>query len=365
MLFSFQWWNGTILLMQILRKMGLLLCILLFVPLLLMAVSSYAFNKTVGNQAYVQQTLHEAKFYHSVSEAIVAAARGAEAEESLVTESLHEAFSAETIEGAVNPVIDSVYDWLAGEVEHPVFAIDLLPARTAFEQSFKQKLETRAASLPTCTTAVELTVVDIAEAQCIPPNTDVNALIDDAVARVVNTADVFTDEAIADGKIEVDEVKELNIQAPQPEDLPQWPVQAYQFTQQGVWYFAIGALITGLGVVFLSERKLSGLRNLSILLLINGILLAVLSSGAGVAGDRFAPTASVDATEAPVRALQEAAHIITDANSTIGRNFGIGFAIAGLVGTIATSVVLSRSKKSKLPPPAAPIEIPTPPKVVR
>lgn len=331
--------------MQGLRKFGLVLCVLLFTPLLLGAVSSYAFNQTLGKQAYVQQTLREARVYASISNAVVVAAQGPETEESVITEALRQTFSAEEIEKVLDPVIVSMYDWLEGEVKQPDFSVSFLEARTSFETTLKQKLEERAASLPACTSAAQLTVTDIATAECIPPGTDVHALIDDAVARVVNTADVFSDEAVSDGRVEAEEVEDLNIQAPQTEELPTWPGQAYRFTKNGVWFFAAGALLTGVGVVFLSSRKLGGARKLSVLLLINGLVLVIVGYGSQTLTGRFVPTASVDRTEEPVKALQVAARIITDDTAQISRNFGLALAVVGLIGIITATVLLNRNKK--------------------
>jgi len=323
--------------MQPLKKIGLVIAVALFSPLFLLAVSSYAFNNTVGDKTYVKSTLKQANVYNTASETLVDSALGAGKPDPLIKSALQESTGPKAIEKIFNPALDSTYSWLNGEIKSPNYSLKLKQIRTTFEKSLTKKLKTRAAKLPTCTYARQTNTNDLFSAKCIPPGTDVNGAINDAVARVTANADIFSDKSVADGSVNASEAKELGIALPSENPAPVI-ASSYQFFAKGYPLFVIMSAASAIAIILLSSKPLGGVRKLAVLLLVNGLVLFGMSTVLQFLLSGVVPTTSESSTQAPIDALQEAARIIIADNAQILRSISLRFGIAGLLGTIAVTV---------------------------
>ncbi len=336
--------------MQGLKKFGLVVAVALFGPLFLLSVFSLAFNRTLGDQEYTKQTIVEAGFYTAVGETIkTEALGGSDSTDPLITAALQSAVSGDNLQGALEPLIDSTYGWLSGDAQQPKFSLAIEPLKANFQETLTSSLQARAATLPACTTAAP-TGDDVFTYSCIPPGTDVTALINDAVTKISNNASVFSDEVVADGTVSTQEAQDLGINDP-TQNLPNELPKLYQFLTAGMWFFIVGVVLAGIGIVLLSLTWLHGLRKLGVLLVINGVFILILGLLLSWVVSSVIPTAYVETTEAAVNALQAASRIILADNAGLFKLVGLTATVLGIIGIVVSTILLNEGKK---PEPAKP-----------
>lgn len=344
-------------LMQGLKKFGLVVAVGLFGPLFLLSVFSLAFTRTIGNRDYTKQAVQSAGLYTAVGETIKNEALGSEgATDPLITAALQSALSGDQLQNTLEPLIDGTYGWLGGETQQPQFTLAIEPLKANFQQGLTASLQARAASLPACTTAAP-TGDDVFTYSCIPPGTDVNALITDAVTKISNNASVFSDEVVADGTVSTEEAQDLGINDP-TQNLPDELPKLYQFLNNGFWFFVAGTLLAGVGTVLLSLTWLHGLRKLGVLLVVNGAFTLVTGLILSWVVSSIIPTTSIESTEAAVNALQQASKIILADNASMFKLVGLAAAVLGVIAIVTSTMFLRKDKKPSTP---AKPENPTPP----
>jgi len=330
-----------------LKKFGLVVAVMLFGPLFLLSIISYTLNKTLADEEYTKTTIAEAGFYQAIGETIVTQAGGGAEGEPLITAALNTAVSGDRIQGTLEPLIDGTYSWLGGETKQPEFSLAIAPIKANFQESLTAGLQARAASLPACSAANPPSGEDIFDYNCIPPGTDVNATITDAVNKITNNASVFSDEVVADGTVNADEAEQLGINDP-TQNLPSELPRAFQFFTNGLWFFVGGSGLAAVGIVFLSRNWLFGIRKCGILLVLNGLFVLILGLILGYVVSSLIPTTAVEATEATVNALEQASKIILADSASILKLVGIVSVVLGTVGIIASSVLIGKKKKPEI-----------------
>lgn len=342
-------------LMQGLKKFGLVVAVALFGPLFLLSIFSLAFNRTLGDRDYIKQTIVEAGFYTAIGDTIkTEAVGGSDSTDPLITAALQAAVSGDNLQNTLEPLVDGTYSWLSGDTQQPQFNLAVEPLKADFQETLTASLTARAASLPACTTAAPAGE-DIFTYSCIPPGTDVNAVINDAVTKISNNASVFSDEVVADGSVSTQEAQELGINDP-TQNLPSELPKLYQFLNDGLWFFVAGTLLAGLGTVLLSLTWLHGLRKLGVLLVINGVGVLVLGLILSWVVSSVIPTTSVESTEAAVNALEQASKIILADNADMFKLVGLVATVLGIIGIVVSTVLLRRDKKPEAPTTPAPPE---------
>jgi hypothetical protein len=333
--------------MHVLKKIGLVLSVMLFGPLLLMSVISFSFNRTIGDQAYVEQTFKKAALYDGISQAIIKKAEGEGKSQPLIAASLKTSLSPEVVERLAKPVVSSTYDWLEGDIDQPDFSFSLKDVQKNFESTLKKKLTSRVKKLPPCGYANVSSSTSVYTLTCLPPGFDSQQAIRDAVKRVSANADIFNDASVKDKKLDQKEVQDLGINA-----IPEKPAETipatYQAITESLPWFILGTILTGAGLVFLSVRKLLGLRKIGVILVLTGVGLFGFSLIMNYALGSLVPSASVSATEAPVNALENAAKMIIADNSNLFRASGLAAIVAGLLGIVlCTKKLRHETGKSK------------------
>lgn len=339
-----------------LKKFGLGISVALFGPLFLLSVFSIAFNRTLGDQEYTKQVIESAGFYSSVGETIKSQAVGEAGTDPIIESALNSAVSGENLQNTLEPLLDGTYGWLSGETQQPEFSLAIEPIKANFQESLRAGLQARASSLPTCASYGQLQGEDIFTYTCIPPGTDVNATINDAVTRITNNASVFSDEVVADGTVSTEEAQDLGINDP-TQNLPNTLPQLYQFLAKGQWFFIAGALLATISTVLLSLTWLHGLRKLGVLLLINGLLVLVIGLVMSFIVGSLIPTTSVEVTESTVNAIEKTSKAILGDNASVLKLVGIISTLIGVAAVITSSVLLGKRKK----PESTPLPPSTPP----
>lgn len=329
--------------MQGLKKTGLVVSILLFSPLFLLSLLSFTFGRTLGDLTYAKQVVDEAGFYEAAGDAIVNQAAGEAGGDPIISAALETAVSGDQLQRLLEPLIEGIYGWLDGTTEQPEFSLAIEPIKSTFQTSLTGTLQALAASLPACTQASEFSGEDIYTYTCIPPGTDVNAAINDAVSRVITNASLFSDQLVADGTISANDAAEFGINDPS-QNLPNSLPMMYQFLIGGQWFFIAGTVLMTIGVVLLSKAWLFGLRKLGILLVINGVMVLVTGFLFGFVGGSLIPTTSVEVTESTVNALEKAARVILVDTASMQKLAGIITFVLGVIAIIVSTVILNKQK---------------------
>lgn len=329
--------------MQGLKKTGLVLSVVLFGPLFLLSLISFTFSRTIGNLYYTKQVVAEAGFYEAAGEAIAQQSLGESGGDPLITAAVESAVSGDRLQQTLEPLIEGTYAWLDGTTAQPEFSLAVEPIKTNFVSTLTSALEARAASLPPCTSAAQFSGEDIYSYTCIPPGTDVNAAINDAVSRVVSNASLFSDQLVADGTISASDAAQFGINDPS-QNLPSSLPSSYQFLLGGQWYFVAATVLTIAGMLSLSKSWLYGLRKVGVLLVVNGVFVLITGLLLSFVGGSLIPTTSVEVTASTVNALEQASRVIlVDSASTL-KVVGVGATIVGIIAIVVSSVVLNKRK---------------------
>ncbi len=346
--------------MQGLKKFGLVVSIIVFGPLFILSVVSFSFNRTLGDKEYTKQTITDARLYDAIGQTIQSEAVGSDLANAdpLITTALQTAVSGDSLQSALEPLIDNTYGWLDGSAEQPEFSLAVDPIKANFQQNLTASLQQRAASLPVCPGFQPTSGTDIFTYNCIPRGTDVTALINDTVNRISTNASIFADEAAADGTISTEEARELGVSDP-TQNLPDTLPNTFQFLAKGQWWFIIGAFLSAVGVVLLSKTALYGFRKLGILLVINGVGVLIVGFIFGFIISALTPNASVEVTESAVNALKQASRIILNDNAGMLKIIGLVALSLGVISIVVSSILLKNSRDNDMPkPPRIPKKTP-------
>lgn len=331
--------------MQGLKKTGLVLSVILFGPLFLLSLFAFTFSRTIGSLDYTKQVIADAGFYEAAGKAIARQSLGQSAGDPLVTAAVESAVSGDRLQQTLEPLIEGTYAWLDGTTEQPEFNLAVEPIKTNFVSTLTSALQARAASLPACSSTTDLSGEDIYSYSCIPPGTDVNATINDAVSRVVTNASLFSDQLVMDGSISASDAAQFGINDPS-QNLPNSLPSTYQFLLGGRWYFVAGTILTIIGMVFLSNSWLYGVRKVGVLLVINGVFVLLTGLLLSFVGGSLIPTTSVEVTASTVNALEQASRVILVDNASMLKIVGVSAAVVGTTAIVISSIVLSKKAKS-------------------
>lgn len=327
--------------MDALKKIGLVVSIMLFSPLLVLTTTSVAFSRTIGNQTYTENTLKKVKLYNALSSEIIDKASGQGEQNKIIASALKKSAGPKVAEKIFQPIIDGTYKWLRGDTKTVNFDLKIGVIEKNFKPALTKLLKAKANALPPCTDYSQVSY-DIYKLKCIPPGVDVNELVANEVSRVTSTADIFSDSSTSDKKVDSNELGQANINNPS-EDLPSSAPKLYQFLNKGLPFFVIGDLIFAALIVILSKNKLYGLRKIGSVLLFNGVILLILGFVVQPTLSNLIPTASSSDTQATISALQKAGKIIISDTSVIIRNFGILFSVLGAVAIVVSTFALKKS----------------------
>lgn len=334
-------------LMNVLKKIGLGISVLLLGPALIGFISIYSFNKTIGDKQYVVDTVNEAKVYEEISTFVIKKVSDENDNDKILKKTLEQTLSPKSMDELISPAIDNAYLWLEGESQQPNLDIDVSKLEKSFVSTYTKNLQAQAKKLPDCAFGEIPDTTNISKITCIPAGLDINQLINDTVKQSTETSDLFGDETTSDGSLDSQEVEDLGFSTPANETAPKEIPQAYQVAKKSLPFVVGIGLLCLLGVVFLSKTKLHGLRKIGVVFLINGVGVLVMGWAVSYLSDSVLPTAAVEPSEAPIEAVKTAALMVF---SDVGRTFtiaGILLSVAGVIGIITSTALIQKTKAKK------------------
>lgn len=241
------------------------------------------------------------------------------------------AVSPELLQSQTEKVIDSVYAWVQGKTPKLQFAIELDDVKVNLANGIEQYAKEHMATLPVCTSAEQVGGdPDPFNATCLPPGADVNQVAAEAKNQILN-GDFLKDAAISSDTIKTDNGKTLEQQL-------QAVPAGYQRANQA--FYAIGALavVFSAAVVFLSVNWRSGLKKLSIIFIVVGVISATVSWLASFGVSR--------ASEFAKEPLQQSGIKVAQALADDLRSWWMWYGIVLVVVGVVTLVVLRFTRPS-------------------
>ncbi len=181
------------------------------------------------------------------------------------------------LEKQVNTFLDSNYAWLEGKTAKPDFSIDLTTPKIAFAQQIGAAVTANLAGLPTCTTAQakELGDYNPLTVTCRPASVNATAEGNNITQKMLGPDGLFPNPVYT-----ADSISGKDKQPYYLDSAIQQAPKAYQFATK--LPLAIGglALLSAIGIVFISSRKRKGLRRIAFALVISGSILVAIKIGA-------------------------------------------------------------------------------------
>jgi len=273
------------------------------------------------------------------------------------------AFSPQLLQQDVTTVLNSNYAWLQGKASTPNFNIDLTGVKQNFANQVGQAVETRFASLPTCTTtqlvqlaglSQSLQNVDPLNIPCRPPTVTPQA------EAVLVKQDVLSNNSFlgSNPAITANNANPSLTNQSQPyyQKLSAAP-ELYRVSVALPWVYAVVALISIIGIVFIALSKRRGLRRIGVVLLEAGVVLVAIK----VLADKALPRLESRALANAGTLKPSLTGFLQRAESQLTK-IDLWFGIAYLVLTVAILIYLlttrnrNRTPRPATPPPARTLE---------
>lgn len=342
--------------MKAVRLVFLSLAVLVFGPLLFSAAVITSYNRTVGHPGFVKETLREARLYENLHAMAIYNFEQAtpDTTNEVVIGAYRKTVTPEVIQTAFEQVIDDTYAWMNGDNNEPTFSVDVTPIKLAFVESLEQELTKQATALPVCTPDTAPASLDssVLDATCLPPGTNVQAAVNQAIDEFLASNSVLSyDEINADtvfrqvAESSDDESADSSeaIVGGQAQNLD-WLAKAHRTLKRIALYIvAAGVLCVTTAIILLSKTRLHGVRKVGVLFVLNGLLLLALAILVQMLIRNLIPDISVDLT---IRGSSElAARLIAEAFAGYLFIFGFVCTGGGLVAVIASSVAITKRPK--------------------
>ncbi|MEK7562000.1 MAG: hypothetical protein AAB541_04025 [Patescibacteria group bacterium] len=264
--------------MSILRKM-LVVFLAGLLPFFLFSLAIDAgIIKTAGSSAPIKKILADSGIYNTLISGALDQAKtsggdqggGVSLTDTAVKQAAENTFTPQFLQQNTEEFLDSIFVWLNGKTPVPDFQIDVTSLKATFAAEAAKVAETKAATLPVCPTGLSggADSFDVFSATCLP-----RGLTPAAVATQVQSGIASGEGFIKDPAISADTLKasgsDQSIFADQLKDAP----MAYQRIKKTPFILGILALLTTLGIVFLSPSRIRGLRRAGIVFLVVGFVL--------------------------------------------------------------------------------------------
>jgi hypothetical protein len=337
--------------MPIMKRIGLVIISPLFVLLLLAAAIDIGFVRTASQPATVKRLISGSGIYNSIVPNVLAQTKSIPTSigdipttSPDITRAANAALPAPFIQQNTEMAIDSVYQWLNGQIAQPSFTIDLSGVKTLFANNIADSLQQRLSRLPACSLSQALSLSQTGfqaySAPCLPRGVSAAAIAERVKQDIVGQQVFLKNTTISAASIKEGDSSQPVFSG----QLASAPSQ-FQRAKKTPAILVILALLSGTGIVLLSSTKLLGLRRAGIGLLLAGIIVLLLAwATSQVAGSQVISKVKVN----NVLLQQDVRKLLTTVITHIDRNywiFGIAYSAMGLAA-IAAAVVIPRKRPS-------------------
>ncbi len=190
-----------------------------------------------------------------------------------------ETFSPSFLQSTTEEVIDGTFLWLDQKATKPEFSVDLNQLNNTLSEKIRAYLKARYESLPPCTTPPTV-APDLFTMTCKPKGAfDIDTALRAGEGKFLGSNEITSVNVLSGDNFRIgggdqkQTIQESFVEAP----------KVYKNLKLAQIVFGVIALLSALGVVFLSKQRLRGLRKVAITCLSSGVLFGV-AIWAGQAG---------------------------------------------------------------------------------
>lgn len=193
------------------------------------------------------------------------------------------AFTPADLQQYTATFINANYAWLKGTTATPQFTIDLTPVKQAFAQQAGQYISARLVNIPSCTASQTTTALlsnNFQALSCLPAGISPSSAGNYIAQQLLNSKQFIGNDVITAQTLSPN----LNAKAAQPyyKKISQAPTY-YQAAEKLPYVIGGLALLSAIGVIFLSSSKRRGLRRIAIYSIEIGVLLLIITSLSSIA----------------------------------------------------------------------------------
>jgi hypothetical protein len=255
-----------------------------------------------------------------------------QADEATVREIGEKVITPVKIQGYAEQIIDGTYNWLEGETDQPDFNLDTASIQKDLGNVAGDVAVARVEKLPPCTFAqlqqLNLSEIDPFKLPCRPPGINLKAERAKIVQEIMSNEGVSDDKALTADDIGKDEATGRNAF----EGLTPVP-KIFQWSKVWPWILGVLGIASAAAIIFWSDDRNSGIKRVSVRLLIAGVLALV---GIGLATWLFNaanPAERADATQME-EAIFDVVRTLSAAFNRVLLIFAIVYAVLGAAGLI-------------------------------
>ena len=254
-------------------------CVILFLGLVNLAFS-VSEKAALTHPNKIEQWISQSDFYTNVQNTITNQAEaaiskdiegGSSIDKAIVSQAAQAAFPQSVFQQASNEFITSNYAWLSGQTSKPDFSIDLTQSKETFASKIVQLAVTdRLNKLPACTPVqVQTLNTNPLLISCKPPNINPAEEAAQIKIQISNSNDYLSNPIITASTINAKGSNGGQLYYVKFSKAP----KVYQAINKLPWIIGVVSFISLLVVLFVSRTKRVGLRRISIISLISGLLL--------------------------------------------------------------------------------------------
>jgi hypothetical protein len=244
-----------------------------------MTALDFGVVQTVGSPTDVKKLINDSGLYTSVVPSLLDQTKSVSTtigniptSDPTVRQAANQSLSPKDVQKNAETAIDSIYGWLNGKTDQPNFQINLTSSQAAFADNLANAVQTKAASLPACTTPYTSTSFDVENATCLPAGVNPQALADQ-VRSQVNSGQSFITKPVLSANDLKSEGQNQSVFQNQWKNLP----GQYQKVKKTPYILLLLTLLLAVGIVFLSPTWQRGLRHVGWTLAIMGLFMLVLA----------------------------------------------------------------------------------------
>lgn len=337
--------------MNVLRKI-LLVFLAGLLPFFLFALAiDVGIIKTAGSSTPIKKVLADSGIYNSVVSGALDQAKtsggdeggGVSLTDPAIKQAAENTFTPQFLQTNTEKFLDSIFVWLDGKTPVPDFKIDLSSLKSTFAVEAGKAAQQRAATLAVCPTGLSggSDNFDAFSATCLPKELT-PAQVATQVQNDINSGEGFIKDPVLSADTLKSQGSNQSVFADQLKDAP----KAYQNVKKTPMVLAILALVTTLGIVFLSSSRARGLRRVGIVYLLEGFVVLVFAWGLNYGINQKAlPKMNMDN-----KVLQEKIRtLVSDLTANIDKTywtFGGVYAALGLAA-VGGAILMNRGNGSR------------------
>jgi hypothetical protein len=281
---------------------------------------------------------------------------GAAISSTVVRQAAQSAFPQSLLKQSVQTFVNSNYAWLEGKTATPTFKIDLSNAKQQFATKVAESsVVAHLKSLPACTPAqtVQLASANPLLLSCSPVGISSQVVAAQLSQQVAASSGFLNSPVITASSIST---KGLNTSKPYYQKLTKLP-KAYQLIQKLPWILSIVGILSVIGIVFCSRSKRSGIRKVSIVLFISGIILVIDKLITDALFSKFKSSAFNGVNNSQIQqSLTSFAHYVEAELVKIDLWFGIAYLALAIILFGLLIATRQRTKKPKKPSAGTPVD---------